>query len=55
MMAIEWLRRNMDGWDAELRKYLFTDGPIAHHDDEHDDGDGGTTGFRKDLGIGNLR
>jgi ferritin-like protein len=23
-MALEWLRRNMDGWDEELRTYLFT-------------------------------
>ena len=24
-MAIEWLRRHMDGWDRTLRTYLFTD------------------------------
>jgi ferritin-like protein len=29
-MVLEWLRRNMDGWDHELRDYLFTDKPIAH-------------------------
>ena len=29
VMAIEWLRRNMDVWDEELRRYLFTDGPSA--------------------------
>lgn len=29
-MLIEWLRRNMDKWDEELKNYLFTDGPIAH-------------------------
>ncbi len=39
-MAIEWLRRNMPGWDEELRTYLFKDGPIGHHDDhDHDDHD----------------
>ncbi|MCC5910166.1 MAG: hypothetical protein JJT76_06995 [Clostridiaceae bacterium] len=27
-MTIEWLRRNMEGWDEELRKYLFTEGSI---------------------------
>ncbi|WP_414151133.1 encapsulin-associated ferritin-like protein [Acetobacterium carbinolicum] len=27
-MAIEWLRRNMDKWDEELRTYLFVDGSI---------------------------
>ena len=29
-MLIEWLRRNMDKWDEELKNYLFTDGPITH-------------------------
>ncbi|WP_313567339.1 ferritin-like domain-containing protein [Acetoanaerobium noterae] len=28
-MTLEWLRRNMDGWDAELKTYLFTSGPIT--------------------------
>lgn len=27
-MLIEWLRRNMPGWDEKLRETLFTDGPI---------------------------
>ena len=30
-MVLEWLRRNMTGWDKELRDYLFTDKSIAHH------------------------
>ncbi len=29
-MLLEWIRRNMPGWDHELRDYLFTDKPIAH-------------------------
>ena len=28
VMTIEWLRRNMDGWDEELRTYLFTEGSL---------------------------
>ncbi len=28
-MAIEWLRRNMDKWDDELRTFLFTTGSLA--------------------------
>ena len=28
-MALEWLRRNMDGWDKELTTYLFKKGDIA--------------------------
>ena len=33
-MTIEWLRRNMSGWDDILRRYLFTEGPIAEEEDE---------------------
>ena len=28
-MALEWLRRNMDGWDKQLRTYLFTSAPVT--------------------------
>jgi hypothetical protein len=28
-MTIEWLRRNMPGWDDELRTYLFTEGDVT--------------------------
>lgn len=28
-MMLEWLRRNMDGWDAELSQYLFTNKEIT--------------------------
>jgi len=27
-MVLEWLRRNMDGWEKELRTYLFTENEI---------------------------
>lgn len=27
-MALEWLRRNMPGWDGQLRTYLFKEGDI---------------------------
>lgn len=30
-MTLEWLRRKMPGWEKELKDYLFTDKPIAHH------------------------
>ena len=32
-MMIEWLRRNMDGWDEELRTYLFTEKGITKIED----------------------
>ena len=28
-MTIEWLRRNMEGWDEELDTYLFTEEDIT--------------------------
>ncbi len=28
-MTLEWLRRNMDGWDEQLKTYLFTEGEIG--------------------------
>lgn len=28
-MTLEWLRRNMPGWDKHLRTYLFTEGDIT--------------------------
>jgi hypothetical protein len=32
-MLLEWLRRNMDSWDGELRSYLFTSEPIVEIED----------------------
>jgi len=53
-MTLEWLRRNMDGWDEELRTYLFTDDPILEVEEkaeaEEDEQDSNT-----DLGIGKLK
>lgn len=28
-MTLEWLRRNMDGWDEKLKTYLFTEKSIT--------------------------
>lgn len=33
-MTLEWMRRNMDGWDEKLRTYLFTEGEITELEDE---------------------
>lgn len=32
VMVIEWLRRNNKVFDEQLRKFLFTDKPIADHE-----------------------
>lgn len=52
-MLIEWLRRNMDKWDEELKNYLFTDGPIAHLEGL---ATGGSESVREsNLNIGDLK
>lgn len=33
-MTLEWLRRNMDVWDNELRTYLFKEGNITELEGE---------------------
>ena len=52
VMTLEWLRRNMPGWDEQLRTYLFTEGPITAV--EEGEGHGGKS-TSSDLGIGSQR
>lgn len=49
-MLLEWLRRNMDGWDEALRTYLMTEKPILQleEDEESEDRPAGNG----DLGVG---
>ncbi|SHE85805.1 encapsulin-associated ferritin-like protein [Alkalibacter saccharofermentans] len=35
-MTIEWLRRNMDKWDEELRTYLFAEGSVLEAEGNQD-------------------
>lgn len=55
-MALEYLRRNMTGWDRALRTYLFTEKPISEIErramDSGEDSDGNDRSGS--LGIGNL-
>ncbi|HKJ87399.1 MAG TPA: encapsulin-associated ferritin-like protein [Gammaproteobacteria bacterium] len=39
-MILEWLRRNSSDFDAQLREYLFTEGPIAEEEAEATGGEG---------------
>ena len=32
-MLLEWIRRHDSKFDHELKDYLFTEKPIAHHDE----------------------
>lgn len=57
-MTIEWLRRNMDGWDENLRQILFTEEEFTEHEPEADAGseEGESMVFSgsRDLGIGKI-
>lgn len=49
-MAIEWLRRNMEGWDENLKTYLFTEEKITELEEEEGEDDPG-----EGLDIGDLK
>lgn len=57
VMTLEWLRRNMDAWDEEMRTYLFTEGNITELEDEAMSGEKETTSTNTtdSLKIGNLK
>ncbi|MDC7245558.1 MAG: ferritin-like domain-containing protein [Sphaerochaetaceae bacterium] len=50
-MTIEWLRRNMDKWDDELRTYMFTSGSLL----EAEEGEEGGSSHDSSLSIGSLK
>ena len=56
-MALEWLRRRDPALDTNLRKFLFTSGPITEVGDEGPagDADGGRDLAAGSLGIGSLK
>ncbi len=57
-MALEWLRRNMDGWDEELRTYLFQEGNIASLEEKKEKGEIGNDEvplMSSDLNIGKIK
>ena len=52
-MTIEWLRRNMDKWDEELKTYVFTDRPIIEAEEGAEEGGGKPPS--SGLNIGKLK
>jgi uncharacterized protein len=52
-MALEWLRRQDSTLDAQLRKFLYTSGPIGEAGD--DDADASSASTSGSLGIGSLK
>lgn len=64
-MVLEWLRRNMPGWDGMLRTYLFQDPALSITEIEDSEegqaalggsaSEPGNASPRQDLGIGSLK
>ncbi len=52
-MTLEWLRRNMPGWDEELRNWLFKEGSIVEGHEE--EGEEESQNKNSDLGIGKIK
>ena len=52
-MTLEWLRRNMSGWDEQLRTYLFTTGDITEIEEGSSSSD--EDNAANDLGIGKIK
>lgn len=50
-MTLEWLRRNMDKWDDELRDYLFTSGSLI----AVEEGGAGGAEESSSLSIGDMK
>ena len=53
-MALEWLRRRDEALDAQLRKYLFSTGPVTEVGSEGA-GDTSASTASGSLGIGSLK
>ena len=49
-MTLEWMRRNMPGWDKQLRTYLFTEGDITNLEEE----EGNDANKDESLNIGKI-
>lgn len=69
VMTLEWLRRNMPGWDEQMRTYLFTEGDVTAIEEAAEAGEASKAGGRDadkpvrqasgpaeaGLGIGSLK
>ena len=55
VMTIEWLRRNMDGWDEELRTYLFTEESLLEVEEAAESGESDESNGSKGINIGDMK
>ncbi|MDR3281028.1 MAG: ferritin-like domain-containing protein [Synergistaceae bacterium] len=54
VMLFEWLRRNIEEFDGEMRTYIFTEAPLTEVEDMAAEGGAGEKSSPS-LGIGSLR
>lgn len=54
-MTLEWLRRYMDGWDKELRTYLFSEGSLLEVENDSTEGIENTVNGDDSLKIGDFK
>ncbi len=54
IMLLEWLRRNQDGWDEQMRTYLFTNKDLTKVEEDAESGESSKASSDEDLGIGEL-
>lgn len=57
VMAFEWLRRNMAGFDEDMKTYLFTEGSLLEVEEQATGSEGTPTpaGPKSGMTIGNLK
>ena len=58
VMAMEWLRRNMAGFDADMKTYLFTEGSLLEVEEQATGSEGPAKAAGPKAGgmtIGNLK
>jgi ferritin-like protein len=55
VMLFEWLRRNIDEFDEDMRTYLFQKAPITEIEEAAAGDASGGTSSQASLGIGSLR
>ena len=55
IMLLEWLRRNMDGWDSEMKTYFFTNTNITELEDAVEASGAEPQRSGSSLNIGNMK
>ena len=54
-MVLEWLRRNMDKWDDEMKDYLFTTKSLLEVEEEAEKQESEEKDPNKGMNIGSLK